>query len=238
MDYLTLIRDAPGRALDAKSCRVRTGMPGRAPGSDIDRVMAAGVTDFARRWSYVSQELALEHQARAADAGRIQRFTRVLVDQLSKPQTLIFIDGTVFMRLADGSFRTVGARSPYAPRHPNDPVWCIDILYGARSVVRQQGTGDVDASTLVHLSGVADLGVANRASPNGVRPPLPGRSSDREPMPFHTWLNADGLPTRISIEQTLGYPSRDRVWTATEFTEFGVDVEELWSSTVRSRTPR
>jgi len=219
---------------------VRTGMPGRAPDSDIDRVMAAGVSDFARRWSYVSQELALEPQARATDTGqrRIQRFTRALVEQLSKPQTLIFIDGTVFMRQPDGSFRTVGARSPYAPRHPNDPVWCIDILYGARSVVRHQGTGDVDASTLVHLSGVADLNVADRASPNGVRPPLPGRRSDRAPILFHTWLNPDGLPVRMSIEQTLGYPSRDRMWTATEFTEFGVNVEELWSSTVRSRTSR
>ena len=99
-------------------------------------------------------------------------------------------------------------------------------------------TGDVDASTLVHLSGVADLNVADRASPNGVRPPLPGRRSDRAPILFHTWLNPDGLPVRMSIEQTLGYPSRDRMWTATEFTEFGVNVEELWSSTVRSRTSR
>jgi hypothetical protein len=238
MDYLTLIRDAPDRALDAKSSRVRVGSLGGAPDSDIDRVSAEGVTDFARRWTYVSQELALERQAEAPDAGRIRRFTRALAEEFNKPDTLLFIDGTVFMRQPGGSSRTVGAPSAYAPRHPNDPAWHIDILYGARSPVHHQGPVDVDASTLVHLSGVADLDAANRASPNGVRPRLPGRRADREPVPFHIWLNAEGLAVRISIEQKVGFPARDRFWTVTEFFDYGVEVEELWSSTVGRRAAR
>jgi hypothetical protein len=236
MDYLKLVRDAPGRALDAKSSRVRTGTLGEGRDSEIDRAFAEGVTDFARRWSYVSQQLWVEPQAGGRDARRSHGLTRLLGEALAAPQTLIFIDGAVFTRQPDGTFRTVGASSPYAPRHPNDPAWYIDILRGARSPVHNKETTTVDGSTLVHLSGIADLDAADRASPHGVRPPLPGRRADREPMPFHVWLNAEGLAVRISVQQALRFPSRDRFWSASEFSDFGIDVDETWSSTVRRRT--
>jgi hypothetical protein len=238
VDYLKHIRDAPGRASDAKSSRVRTGTLGDGPGGEIGPVLAEGVTDFARRWSYVSQAPLLEPQAGARGARRSHGLTRLLREALATPQTLIFIDGTVFTRQPDRAFRTVGASSPYAPRHPNDPAWYIDILYGARSPIQHEGTTIVDGSTLIHLSGIADLDAADRASPNGVRRPLPGRRADRDPVSLHVWLNAEGLAVRISIEQAIGFPARDRFWSATEFSDFGVDVDETWSSIVRRRTAR
>jgi hypothetical protein len=175
MDYLKHVRDAPGRASDAKSSRVRTGTLGDGPEGKIGPVLAEGVTDFARRWSYVSQAPLLEPQAGARGARRSHGLTRLLGEALATPQTLIFIDGTVFTRQPDRAFSTVGGSSPYAPRHPNDPAWYIDILYGARSPIQHEGTTTVDGSTLIHLSGTANLDAADRASPNGVRRPLRGR---------------------------------------------------------------
>jgi hypothetical protein len=65
-------------------------------------------------------------------------------------------------------------------------------------------------------------------------PGVASRGSDRERLPFHVWLTGDHV-VRVSVEQASAYPRKDRLWSATEFSDFELDVDELWSSAVSSR---
>lgn len=234
-DYLELIRAAPNRAIAAQSCRVRRGNLDAGPASALV-VFEEGISDLARRWTLTHQEMTgLPQPEEGHRVGLVERFARGLTDAITRPKDLLYVDGTVFERDADGRLTSSQAALTDAPRHPNDPMWCLDILSGVRAPVEVRDEGADDAAGRVHLAAIADLSLADRTSPCGVRPGIASRGSERKQVPFHVWLN-DGLVERVSTEHVSGYPGGKRFWGATEFSDFGIDVPEAWTADVSRRT--
>lgn len=85
---------------------------------------------------------------------------------------------------------------------------------------------------LIHLAAVADLAVADHSSPYGVLPRVASRGSQRKRLPLHVWLNPEGLGMLISIEHKAGLFPRRKFWSGGEFGQWGIDVQELWTSAV------
>jgi hypothetical protein len=169
IDHLELIRDAPERAIAAKTSRVRRGNLVGGPDSPII-AFEEGVTDFASRWTLSHQELQrLPPAEEGHRVGLIERFARGLADAAATPRDLLYIDGEVFVKDADGRFVTRKRPSADAPRHPNDPASLLGVLYGVVAPVDLVQSKE-DNGVQVHLSAVAELSVADRISPHGVRP--------------------------------------------------------------------
>jgi hypothetical protein len=234
INHLTLVREAPERAAAEKSARVRRGYLIGGPGTAIVPI-GEGVTDLVRRWTLSSQELpGLEPPAAGHRVGLFERFAREVADVVATPSELLYIDGAIFVKAPDGRF--IGQEHPRAdaPRHPNDPAWCLDILYGVQPPIKVLQQTQHEDGLHVSLAAVADLSVADRTSPYGVRLEIASRNSRRDRVPFELSLNGDRV-VRVSLEHVSGYSASERFWSATEFWDFGVDVQELWESTVSRR---
>jgi hypothetical protein len=157
-----------------------------------------------------------------------------LSDVLTRPRDLLYVDGKTFTQDADGRFIAAKRERSDTARHPNDPVWCVDVLYGAVTPVDVLGESRKDDGVHLHLAAVADLSAADRISPHGVRPAIASRGSERKHVPFHVWLIGD-LVARVSIEHVSPSSTKERFWSATEFSAFGIDVEGAWNSTMSRR---
>jgi hypothetical protein len=199
IDYLALVQAAPDRMVSAKSSRVRSGNVTGAADSDLVPI-AEGVTAFERRWSLVRQQL---HQptwpTEKPPGGIADRLARGLLDLAASPRELLYIDGSAFVVGRDRRFTTHLSPPASGPRHPGDPAWCLDLLFGVvTSVDVLRETRDDDGVHL-HLAAISDLAAADRNAPYGVRPAA-DRGSDRERVPLQLWLTGDHVH-RVSIEQ-------------------------------------
>lgn len=219
---------------ELESCRVRRGIA--ADDGTVRRPWAEGVTDFGRAWTLVQCDPVNDSDESSAKAARFAATAReggggiggMLRNVLSVEQTLMYYGGVVFTQLPDGRFWTRETPVDGAARHPNDPVWLVDALYGAVEMVEDLVTTPVAGDSEERLSGILDLKVANGRSPHGVRQPLPGgRFSRNTRLPCRIWLTAGQRARRISI----GLPGRTRLWISAEFWDFGVNIsrKRSWS---------
>lgn len=101
----------------------------------------------------------------------------------------------------------------------------MDALFGAnQDVVELDGQPVRDIRTVRYRLTV-DLASADALVPAGVRVPEgPFRRLRR--LPTEVWLDAAGLARRIAIAKSTTRHSNvgDRLWTVTEFWDFGVGV--------------
>jgi hypothetical protein len=233
-DHLALIRNAPERMVAAGSSRVLHGNLAGGPEGELV-AFEKGVTDFGRRWTYSHQELhGLPPVPQGHRVGAFQRLAQGVSDALTRPRDVLYVDGKMFTLDADGRFIAPEHETTDMPRHPNDPVWCLDVLYGAGTPIDVLDESHEDGDVHLHLAAVAELSAADRISPHGVRPGIASQGSERERMPFHVWLIGDRV-VRVSIEHVSPRSARERFWSATEFSDFGIDVEEAWNSMMSHR---
>jgi hypothetical protein len=186
------------------------------------------VTDFVRECTLIRQELQDPHEGnRGRFAGLVARFASQVMTG-----DFFFVDGTVYVRDRDEGFTTRGDPLRDGPRHPNDPAWIVDVLYGVRPPVEQVVEPPEPSEVELYLAAIADLEAADRLSPHGILPPVAARGSDRREMRLHVWLNAEHLPLRISIEQRSAMPPDETFWSAVEFWDYGIDVDQEWDPEV------
>jgi hypothetical protein len=168
IDYLALIREAPDRARGAGSCSVRLGNQVAGADSAIE-AFEEGIIDFVRRWTVSHQELRGSPPVDESHRpGPIQKVTREILDAIAAAGQRVYVNGVVFVRHSDGQFGTAGIPSADAPRHPNDPAWFVEILYGAVAPVQVLAEAQQGDDVLIHLAGIMDLAVADHSSPYGV----------------------------------------------------------------------
>jgi hypothetical protein len=214
VDYLSLIRGAPERAADAGTSRVRSGNLACGPESEITSARLEGVTDYRRRWTFVTGD-GLDLPGLPAGR-RFATVVRSTLEAFAAPREVLFVDGVTCME-ADGRVVTSGGRQQDAPRRPSDPAWPLDLLYGVTDGVELVDTGK---NGVTHLAFESDLRLADRESPSGVD----RRSRNAVTIPVHAWIDDAGLAVRIGYELELRFPDRHRFWCASEFWDFGVDA--------------
>jgi hypothetical protein len=218
MDYLELLKDVPQRLEAMGSSRLRAGLADKP-------ARIEGVADYRRRLTVASSIfLAPWAGEKLAAGGWIER--KLLAGAthagLDKPRTEVFAGGVVFLEGREHNLVSLESPDPMAPRHPNDPAWILDLLYGAVAPVR---VVDDDSVVGLHLAARCDFDLADTRCPYGVRRPL-GRGADTKWSGYEIeiWCDLEQRPTRINhrLSEPLG---RGTFWVSTELWDFGADVQ-------------
>jgi hypothetical protein len=129
-----------------------------------------------------------------------------------------------YLKVGDGWTIFGGLVDPSGPRGPNDPLWPLDALFGARDDGIVVGAEDVRGEPATRYRTSVDLGLADERLPAGVSvPSAPYRALSR--LPVEVWLDSDGLARRIAVtEDPTATPDR-QVWAVVELWDFGLPVE-------------
>jgi hypothetical protein len=151
------------------------------------------------------------------DRGRHRLLTKAHADV---PQTTVFLNGTFYSEHSGYRAPRGEPPVPNGPRHPDDPTWCVDLLWGA---ARISESAEVDQGG--HAIVDCDVAAANQRSPYGAQRPS-GRDLDapHDAFRLEVWWDCRALPVRINTRFTSAV-DRGWVWISTEFFEYGVGVD-------------
>jgi len=217
VNYLELLQSAPLHLEDKLgTCRVRHGLVDGSPSAE-------GVCDFRRRVTVAAVTMVTPSAKRNLSAGGWldRTLLRGLTSAgLAKPMTQVFAGGAVFIASRQHGFDSKGPAEATAPRHPNDPVWVVDLLFGAIEPVRvinEQPSG-------LHLAAQCDFDLANQRCRWGVaRPNGEGADSKWTRFDIEAWFDQEFRLNRIDnrMADALG---RGTFWVTTEFWDFGTEV--------------
>ena len=179
------------------------------------------MADFAARRARVSQvmmpgPLASEF---AADAAR-----ETLASELSEPRETIYDGPNAYLRVG-GSWTGFFLTDPAGPSSPNDPLWPLDALFGAREDAFDLGPESVRGTATTRFRLTVDLARADAALAAGVSVPAgPYRSLSR--LPAQAWLDDAGRARRVAVSAELATSPADvQMWAVIEFWDFGVAVD-------------
>ncbi len=181
-----------------------------------------GLADFASRRARVSQVLlftertAAELRERGNDGETLR--------ELSEPQEMIYDGANAYIRVA-GRWTGFFLGDPGGPRGPNDPLWPLDALFGARDDGVEIGQEAVRAVAATRCRLTVNLGRADMAVPAGVSAPAgPYRALSR--MPAEVWLDAAGLARRVAVSaEPVTAAAEVRTWAIAELWDFGVAAD-------------
>lgn len=129
-----------------------------------------------------------------------------------------------YLRVGDNWTIFGGLVDPGGPRGPNDPLWPLDALFGARDDAVEVGVDDVRGEPTTRYRLTVDLGLADERLPAGVS--VPGgsyRALSR--IPAEVWLDSGGLARRIAVATEPTAPPDRQVWAVVELWDFGLPVE-------------
>jgi hypothetical protein len=117
-----------------------------------------------------------------------------------------------------------GLVDPSGPRGPNDPLWPLDALFGARDDGVVVGTDDIRGEPVTRYRLSVDLGLADARLPAGVSVPGgPYRALSR--VPAEVWLDSGGLARRVAVATEPTASAERQVWAVVELWDFGLPVE-------------
>jgi hypothetical protein len=212
---------APARTVAAGTARLFSawGAGSTAPGAWERR--CEGVADLAARRARVLQVLL---PARLAAGFSGSGENEEILRELSEPSEMIYDGANAFVRVA-GNWTGFSLGDPAGPRGPNDPLWPLDALSGARDDAVQTGHEDVRGVTVTHCRLTVDLARADAALPAGVSVPSgPYRALSR--MPAQVWLDAAGLVRRVAVSAEPVTAADDvQIWAIAELWDFGLAVD-------------
>lgn len=236
---------ASQRTVEMRTARVFAGMRRGEPlGELISR--SEGAADFARRRTRVVESSFLDkgepprkppspnapglanRAKQLADRAGGEVFGRLLGRTMRKPKETLYDGGCVFTRFEpEGPWMSFTPRRPDGPRHPNDPLWLLDLLVVAgdkRPPPRsRRGQGRphraLPPETRRRGGRRAHLGRHRRS-----RVGAPIRALRR--LPAEVWLDADGRVRRMShmVESPDEVPDGP-MWSTTELDGFGSSVD-------------
>lgn len=189
------------------------------PGA-VDR-RCEGVADLTARRARVSQSLFFT-----------DRITAELTDhreagpgpgEFIEQSEMIYDGANAYVRVG-GSWTGFSLADPSGPRQLGDPLWPLDVLFGAGNDAVQVGPEQVRGVPAVRCRLTADLGRADAALTAVVSVPTgPYRSLGR--LPVEVWLDGAGLARRIAVNHDPSATADKRIWSIVELWDFGVSVE-------------
>jgi hypothetical protein len=136
----------------------------------------------------------------------------------------VYDGAACYLRVKDAWTIFGGPVDPSGPRGPNDPLWPLDALFGARDDVVEVGTADVRGEPATRYRLSVDLGVADALVPAGVSvPSAPYRALSR--IPAEVWLDSAGLARRVAVATDPAAGADSQVWAVVELWDFGLPVE-------------
>lgn len=218
---------AGGRAADAAALTVAAGTArlfaawcSGTPVPEAGDRRSDGVADLRARRARVQAVLFTERYSGA--------FATPGDDQPADPAALsheeIYDGAACYLRVGDGWTIFGGLVDPGGPRGPNDPLWPLDALSGARDDGVVLGVEEVRGQPATRYRIVVDLGLADTRLPAGVSVPQgPYRALSR--LPAEVWLDSGGLVRRISVAADPTATPDRQIWAVAELWDFGLPVE-------------
>jgi hypothetical protein len=179
-----------------------------------------GVTDLAARrarvWQvpFFTDGTAAEISARLDDDEALRA--------LSEPQEMIYDGANVYLRVA-GRWTGFFLGDPGGPRGVNDPLWPLDVLFGADDAV-ETGSDPVRGMAVTRYRLSLDLARADAAVPAGVSVPAGPYRALRQ-MPAEVWLDEAGLARRIAVATDPAAVVNEQIWAVVELWDFGLAVD-------------
>jgi hypothetical protein len=181
-----------------------------------------GVADLAARrarvWQvpFFTDSVASEFLERQDDDEALR--------ELSEPQETIYDGANAFIRVA-GQWTGFFLGDPGGPRGPNDPLWPLDALFGARDDAVEIGHETVRGVAATRCRLTVDLARADAALPAGVSAPAgPYRALGR--MPAQVWLDEAARARRIAVTAEPVTAAADvQTWAVVELWDFGVAAD-------------
>jgi hypothetical protein len=129
-----------------------------------------------------------------------------------------------YLKVGDSWTIFGGLVDPSGPRGPNDPLWPLDALFGARDDGVVVGGEDVRGELTTRYRLSVDLGLADTRLSAGVSVPSgPYRALSK--LPAEVWLDSAGLARRVAVTcDPTAAPDR-QFWAVLELWDFGLPVE-------------
>jgi hypothetical protein len=129
-----------------------------------------------------------------------------------------------YLRVGDAWTIFGGLVDPGGPRGPNDPLWPLDALFGARDDEIKVGVEDVRGESATRYRLSVDLGLADSRLAAGVSVPSgPYRALSQ--LPAEVWLDSAGLARRVAVASDPAATPDRQVWAVVELWDFGLPVE-------------
>ncbi|MGH3305883.1 MAG: hypothetical protein ACRDOK_30335, partial [Streptosporangiaceae bacterium] len=136
----------------------------------------------------------------------------------------VYDGAACYLRVGDAWTIFFGLVDPSGPRGPNDPLWPLDALFGARDDGIVVGTEDVRGESATRYRLSIDLGLADARLSAGVTVHSgPYRALSR--LPAEVWLDSAGLARRIAVTSDPADTPDRQVWAVVELWDFGLPVE-------------
>ena len=136
----------------------------------------------------------------------------------------VYDGAACYLRVGDSWTCFGGVVDPSGPRGPNDPLWPLDALFGARDDAVEVGAEDVRGEPATRYRLSVDLGLADARLPAGVSVPSgPYRALSR--LPAEVWLDSGGLARRVAVATEPTASADAQVWAVVELWDFGLPVE-------------
>ncbi len=136
----------------------------------------------------------------------------------------VYDGAACYLKVGDGWTIFGALADPSGPRAPNDPLWPLDALFGARDDAVEVGVEDVRGEPATRYRLSVDLGLADARLPAGVTVPSgPYRALSR--LPAEVWLDSSGLARRVAVATEPTATAKSQLWAVLELWDFGLPVE-------------
>jgi hypothetical protein len=214
---------AAARTAAAGTARLFSAWAADPSAPEIGDRRCEGVADFGARRARVSEVLFSED--RAAELFPDRNDDDQAHRELSQPHEMIYAGADAFIRVS-GRWTGFFLGDLSGPRGPNDPLWPLDALWGARRDAVEIGSEAVRGVPTTRCRLTVDLARADALVPAGVSVPAgPYRALLR--MPAEVWLDEAGLARRVAVspEPEGAAGAGERTWATVELWDFGVAVD-------------
>jgi hypothetical protein len=129
-----------------------------------------------------------------------------------------------YLRVGDNWTIFGGLVDPGGPRGPNDPLWPLDALFGARDDGVVAGAEDIRGEPATRYRITVDLGLADARLPAGISVPAgPYRALSQ--LPAEVWVDSGGLARRVAVATDPAAGPGRQFWAVVELWDFGLPVE-------------
>lgn len=225
MPIVGRVAAAAARTVAAGTARLFCAWSEDSPVPQAQDRRCEGVADLAARRARVLQAVLFNERMTAEFLQRHDDDEGLR--EFSQPQEVIYDGANAFIHVA-GRWTGFFLADRDGPRGPNDPLWPLDALFGARDdavEIRSEAVRGV-AATRCRLT--LDLARADAALPAGVSVPA-GPYRALRAMPAEVWLDAAGLARRVAVSAESADPVTTapgkHAWTIVELWDFGVAVD-------------
>jgi hypothetical protein len=136
----------------------------------------------------------------------------------------VYDGAACYLKVGDAWTIFFGLVDPSGPRGPNDPLWPLDALFGARDDAVEVGVEHVRGEPTTRYRLSVDLGTADARLPAGVSVPS-GAYRALSQLPAEVWLDSSGLARRVAVATEPTATTDRQVWAVVELWDFGLPVE-------------